>query len=517
MKPNLSSAAVPPPPPPPVSSPPPSPSVPPPPPPPPPAFNQDFSSPVPPPPPPVPPPAPGRGSSVNTIQGQNRRLPRSLITGLIILIVFLVGGVAASFIFKNSPTLGIGTVTLTYWGLWEPQSVIQPLIDTYEKTHPRVKIVYQMQSPQEYRERLAAAINQGKGPDIFRIHNTWVPMFRPVLSPVPAGVYSAADFNSTFYPTANSDLRVGTNYVAVPLEIDGLAMFVNDDLLSQAGLRVPTNWEDLRTAAIAMSKCDSPDGTCHSNNHILISGAALGTADNVDHWQDIIGVLMLQNNVNFNSLTTSEKAADDATTYYTDFVNLYHIWDSILPNSTNYFASGKVGIYFGPSWRVFDIKKLNPDLKFSVHPIPQLPLDPLRNEQPVTWSSYWAEAVNAKSAHTKEAWDFVQFLSSKDGLTQLYKNAVASGRQFGEPYSRQDLANQIKTDPYAGPFIQQAPYAHSWYLASFTNDGPTGINTKLSAVFADYINHKIDVSAFATQVNQVLSQYGLSSAPAPTP
>jgi ABC-type glycerol-3-phosphate transport system substrate-binding protein len=220
----------------------------------------------------------------------------------------------------------------------------------------------------------------------------------------------------------------------------------------------------------------------------------------------------MQNNVNFNSIGTSQKALEDAVNYYTDFENLYHIWDSVLPSSTNQFANGKVGIYFGPSWRVFDIKKINPNLKFSLHPIPQLPLDPLRKEQPITWASYWAEAVNTKSTHSKEAWDFIKFISNKENLPKFHQASIASGREFGEPYSRQDLADQIKNNSYMGAIVEQAPYARSWYLSSFTHDGPSGINTKLSTLFTDYLKRKKDTNAFATELNQVLSEYGLATA-----
>ena len=473
--------------------------------------SSSFSSPPPPPPTAplrtIPPPAqPGM------VSVRRSGLPKGVVISLVVLVVMLVLGLVTSFVFKYTPSLGIGTTTITYWGLWEPESVMKPLIEEYQKSHPRVKIVYQMQSPQEYRERLTSAISQGKGPDIFRIHNTWVPMFRNLLSAVPADVYSSADYPGVFYPTARTDLRSGTNYVAVPLEIDGLLMYTNDGLLAKSGVAVPSNWEDLRTSALAMSVCESEDGTCHPGNKIVTSGVALGSVDNIDHWQDIISVIMMQNNVNFNSVSTSQKAAEDAVNYYTDFVNLYHVWDGILPSSTNQFAAGKVGIYFGPSWRVFDIKKINPGLKFSVHPIPQLPLDPLRNEQPIAWASYWAEAVNSKSSNSKEAWDFVKYISSKENLPKFHQASVSSGREFGEPYSRQDLSDQIKSHPYLGPIAEQAVFARSWYLASFTHDGPSGINTKLSLLFADYINRKKDTNAFATELNQVLSEYGLAVA-----
>ncbi len=403
--------------------------------------------------------------------------------------------------------------------MWEANSTVKPLIDEYQTAHPNIKINYIFQSQREYRERLQNALSQGAGPDIFRIHNTWVPMFKANLTPVPPEIYSAQTFESTFYPVVKTDLRIGTNYVAVPLEFDGLAMFINQDVLTSAGKTVPQSWDELRQTAIDLSVCDTEDGKCESGDRVLVSGAALGTTDNVDHWQDIISILMLQNNVNLNA--PSGKPAEDVLEYFTVFNRTDGTWNSTLPNSTTAFANGKLAIYFGPSWRVFDILAINPQLKFKTYPVPQLPLDPALGEKPITWASYWAEGVNAKSTHAKEAWDFIGWLSAKESLQKFYQQAVASGRPFGEPYSRVDMASLLQTDPYAGAYISQAPNAKSWYLASFTWDGPTGINSRLDQYFTDAVNGvnqgKSTTEAIKTLsagINQVLSQYGLV-APAP--
>ncbi len=457
----------------------------------------------------VPPPA-----TPSPLPPKKSSLAGKIIPIIVILVLIVAGLFAARFFLQLSKKSQ--KVELTYWGLWESESIIKPLIDEYQTAHPKIKINYVFQSPREYRERLQTALSMSKGPDIFRIHNSWIPMFKNDLSPVPPTVYSASEFESTFYPTAKSDLRLSGNYMAVPLEIDGLAMFVNDDLLAKSGQSVPASWEDLRSAAKALSVCDSADGTCSTGDRILISGAALGTTDNVDHWQDILAVLMLQNNVNLNLPAGS--SAEDALSYYTVFTRSDHTWDSTLPPSTISFATGKLAIYFAPSWRAFDLKAINPQLKFSIHPVPQLPLDPARGEKPITWASYWVEGVNKKSPTAPAAWEFLKFLSSKDSLAKLYQQAVISGRSFGEPYSRTDLASSLSSDPLAGPFISQAQYARSWYLASDTFDGPTGINTRLSAHFATAVNSVNQgrspseaVKTLSTGINQVLSQYGLAS------
>jgi len=438
------------------------------------------------------------------------------VVGIIIAGVVLAA-VVALVIIKFPPKLKnkkIEPVTVTYWGLWEPESVMRPIISDFEAANPTIKINYIFQSQREYRERLQNALAAGRGPDVFRIHNTWIPMFKSELAAIPPEVYSASEYESTFYGVTRNDVRLGGNYMAVPLMIDGLALFTNDELFSQGGKTVPASWEELRKTAGELSVCDSEDGRCNSGDKILISGAAMGTSDNVDHWQDILGVLMLQNNVNLASPVG--QSAEESLQYYTIFNRADHIWDSTLPMSTVMFANGKLAMYFAPSWRIFDLQAINPKLKFSVHPIPQLPLDVARGEKSITWASYWAEGVSKKSSQSAAAWKWVKYLSSRETLQKLHLSA-SSSRAFGEIYSRVDMASLI-TNPLITPFVSQATNARSWYLVSNTFDGPTGINSKINTLFAQAI---LDVNAgrqtaevtksLSTGINGVLSQYGLAS------
>ena len=282
-----------------------------------------------------------------------------ILAGLVALIVTRLPAVKNK---KAEP------VTITYWGLWEPESVMRPVITDFEVANPEIKVNYIFQSQREYRERLQNALAAKRGPDVFRIHNTWVPMFRADLAPIPAEVFSASEFENTFYSVTRSDLRLGGSYVAVPIMIDGLALYTNDQLFAQGGKKIPVAWEELRKTANDLSVCDSSDGRCTRGDKILISGAALGTADNVDHWQDILGVLMLQNNVNLANPVG--QSAEESLQYFTIFNRADHIWDSTLPTSTVMFANGKLAMYFAPSWRAFDLMSINPKLKFTVSPIP---------------------------------------------------------------------------------------------------------------------------------------------------
>lgn len=487
-----------------VPTPPPAPNTPPPPAPPPPSPPKPASA------PPSTPPPPSAA-----VKGVKRK------KSPFIIIVFLVLGLIALGIFAYVTGLaskvvpGLGQQTITYWGLWESEEVMRPLLDEFEKSHPNIKVEYRMQSPREYRERLQSALNQQSGPDVFRIHNTWVPMFKNNLAAIPSSVMSSEEFTKGYFPSAVTQLKSGNDYLGIPLEYDGIAMYINDSLLASHGLSVPRNWEELRTSAVTMSECVSNDGTCKPGSKILISGVALGTTENIDHWQDIIAVLMLQNNVNLNNLgSPSTKAAEDVFEFFTSFINPLGIWDANLPQSTEFFANGKVGIYFAPSWRYFDIKAINPSLQFSVHPLPQLPVDPARNEAPISYASYWLEGVNKDSSHAQAAWELLAYLSSPEVLQKFHNLAATAGnRAFGEPYPRPDMIESL-SEP-AKTFAAQGLISKSWYLASFTNDGSTGINSRLTDLFAKAIAKTLPVTGLASEINGVLSQYGLAAPVAP--
>ena len=64
----------------------------------------------------------------------------------------------------------------------------------WEEANPGVKVEYLRQSKEEYRERLQSALARGEGPDVFRFHNTWLPMLREELAPLPPSVMSSSEF-----------------------------------------------------------------------------------------------------------------------------------------------------------------------------------------------------------------------------------------------------------------------------------------------------------------------------------
>jgi ABC-type glycerol-3-phosphate transport system substrate-binding protein len=331
-------------------------------------------------------------------------------------------------------------------------------------------------------------------------------MFRNELDALPASVINPADFAKTFYPIVSSDLTLGTGIVGIPLEYDALTLYINEDIFNKAGKTPPATWDNLRNQAKELTVKDDQGA-------IVQAGVALGRTENVDHWQEILALMMLQNGVDLTNPTG--KKAEDALIFFTIFSSFDGVWDATLPASTAAFAGGKLAMYFGPSWRAFEIVQANPNLKFITVPVPQLPKDS-PSQSDVTYATYWAEGVWARSSKKSQAWDFLKFLSQKESLQKLYQNA-SKVRQFGEPYPRVEMAGTLEDHPVLGSIIKQAAGASSWYLASRTFDGPTGINSLLSKYFEDAVNTVASgkeadkaLETAAQGVQQVLSQYRLT-------
>lgn len=466
--------------------------------------------------PPPPPPASFSTSSLADMGGKNNLLKKLLPILLIVSIASLILFISLKVILpriKNLSSSGSGSeansknttktkANLTYWGLWEPDTMLAQIIADYQQAHPEVAITYAQKSPKDYRERLQSSLVSGEGPDIFRFHNTWAPMLKTELDTVPKGAINLEEY----FPVVARDLQVGTETVGIPLMFDSLALYYNTRLFKEAGKTVPASWSEVRKTALDMCVAETETRECMPGAKISTAGIALGTTNNVDNFSDILGLMILQNNA--DPAKPTDLLAEDALKFYTLFSTVDGVWDETLPASTYAFATEKVAMMLAPSWRVFDIKEINPDLKFQTAPAPQLP------GTNISWASYWVEGVSRRSKYSKEAWEFLQYLSSNEVLTKMY-TAQSNTRLFGELYPKKSLAKELESDSVAGAFVKQGEIAKSWYLASRTFDN--GINDRIIKYYEDAVNAVLEgkmpteaLKPTASGISQILSQYGIT-------
>jgi len=418
-----------------------------------------------------------------------------ILGGVVLLIVIaLLAVFVLSRANKEKPT---GNVTLTYWGLFEDPQVMNVLINDFHKSNPTISVTYVKKDIENYRKSLVTQISNGKGPDIYRFHNSWTGMMKDYLSPLSDSVVAPDDFKKNYFSVIQQDMvRNGALY-GLPLGVDTLSLYVNTEMFKASGYSVPQTWDEFVQIAKNLTVKDQ-------SGVIKTSGAALGTYDNIAHAPDIIALLMAQNGVDFSNFAKSQAASAQALEFYTSFArDEGNSWDSSMDPSLTAFAKGNLAMYFGYSWDIFAIKALSPDLDFTTHPVPNLP------ERKLAIASYWAEGVSAKSSHQKEAMLFMQYLAKKETLQKFYSE-VAKTRLFGEPYPRSDLAGSLASNPLVAPFVAQASYATSSYFSGDTSDD--GINAQMNGYLGNAVRGNASAESSIETLNQgvlqVLTQYG---------
>ncbi|PIU73608.1 hypothetical protein COS78_01290 [Candidatus Shapirobacteria bacterium CG06_land_8_20_14_3_00_40_12] len=460
------------------------------------------------------------GFSSSSPSPRKKSLPVFVIPLTIIILVALLLFVVIKVLIPTLSGKPGKVVTLNYWGLWEDRSLLEGVIADFEAKNPNIKINYKTQQKNDYRSRLSGRLTKDSTvdevPDIFRLHSSWLPMFVDSLAPVPDTTVKSIGLDTDYYSVYKNDLKMNSRYLALPLMYDGLSLFYNKDLIEKSQASLPKTWWDLQTIGSNLTIFDN-------NGRLKIAGVAMGLTDNVDHWSDIVGIILKQNGADFTKDDSkNDESVKGVLSYYADFSTKYKTWDESMPPSTQAFAEGKLAFYFAPSWRVFNIEELNPSLNFAITTIPQLPILSSPNGSApssdvemtnIHWASYWVEGVNNKSSHQKEAWKFLEYLSSKEVLEKMF-TAASQTRSFGEIYPRISMGNNLSGNLKIKPFISVANNAESGLLSSRTFDA--GLNTELSKYFADAINsiaQNADPSTIMTDlrsgINQVIQKYKL--------
>lgn len=385
---------------------------------------------------------------------------------LIIIFALILNGKKGSN--NNGDSNNEDNIELVYWGLWEPNEVMESIISRYEDENPGVKILYSQQTFKNYESRAYTRLQQSAGssepaPDILRINNTWLPKFQKYLTPLPESVMNKDKYTEMFYPTAVEDFT-GTDgkIYAIPWEIDGLFVIYNKQLLSKAGYsEPPKDWDTFIEAAQKMTKRDS-------SGRITESGLAIGTSRNITHSADILSFMMLQNGANLinDSKTEVNLTSERATSALSTYTNLAKgdkpLWASYLANDLSTFYQGKLAMMFGPSWRAFDILQSAPQVEFGLAPLPQLP-----NNDPVYYSMYWGDTVSSTTEYPAQAWKFVKYLSEAEQQQELFSNS-SKIRAFGEPYSLKSLNSNLSSNPYTKALAEMSTSMKSWQMGDQT-------------------------------------------------
>jgi len=407
---------------------------------------------------------------------------------LLIFILFLLLLTTGAGCKKQTVEEATKPVTLNYWRVFDGQDDFAEIIQRYNAQHPYVTINYRKLRYDEYEEALLNAFAEDRGPDIFSIHNTWMRKYESKLEPLPSQttmIYQVSqgtikkelvaekrvipsinlkELKQNFVDVVYSDVVINNKIYGLPLSVDTLAMYYNQDLLDASGVvEVPQYWNnDFQQTVKKITKLDL-------KGNILQSGIALGTARNIERFSDILSVLMMQNGaimmsdsgqilfntVPANSQNKNYNPGQMALRFYNDFadpVKEVYSWNTDFPNSIDAFASGQVAIIFAYSYHLPIIKSKAPKLNFLIAPLPQIE----GSISPINFANYWVEVVSKKSKYKNEAWNFIQYMTrAEQAKTYLDKTK--------KPTALRSLILEQKKDLDLEVFADQVLTARSWY------------------------------------------------------
>jgi multiple sugar transport system substrate-binding protein len=391
----------------------------------------------------------------------------------------------------GAPQASLQPITLDYWGVWHEPNDIRIVIDDYRALYPYVTINYRQLRFEEYEQELLEAFAEDRGPDIFSIHNTWVNEYQPKIYPAPSQVNVARRIiegtvrkqeriitESNIMPPVKDIPAIFPDVVAedvvwpyetdegttsrifgLPLTLDTLVLFYNRDLLNNANIpQPPKNWDDFIGQVQQLTQRDA-------EGNILVAGAALGTADNVTRFFDVLSLLMMQNKTEMAtkqgvvSFDQRPRGADitpglEALDFYTSFAMIdkgVYTWNDEMPNSLDAFIAGQAAFFFGYSYHIPVIRSRAPKLNFDVANVPQVD-----EKNRTNYANYWVETVSKKTKSRSHSWNFLRFITQQEEALKYVESAK-------RPTALRALINAQLIDPDLDIFADQILTAESWY------------------------------------------------------
>lgn len=346
------------------------------------------------------------------------------------------GGTAAT---SAPATSGSAATTLTWWDYYSEganSTAMQAQLKRYTDSHPNVTIQRTAIPFADLKQKLLQGAAAGALPDIVVIDNPDHSAFAAlgVLEDLTDRVKAWGQDKAYFEGPWKSTTFQGKNY-GIPDNSNCLVLWYNTELTGPASVNPPTNWEELTSAAKALTKGDqfglavsgikSEEGTFQWLPFLWESGADLPTLN-----------------------SDGGKAA---LQLWVDLVKGGNMSPGILgwtqQDVLAQFQNRKAAMMINGPWQIPTLKKDNPDLKWQVVTLPQ-------NKQGASILGGENMAIVKGGKNIDAAWELLVWTQTPDNL-KLYLT------EAGKLPSRQDLANDAAWtgDPVLKVFIEQLKVA----------------------------------------------------------
>lgn len=322
---------------------------------------------------------------------------------------------------------------VTVWYYWETeghQIALDKVIQDYNASQDAYEVTAKYVPFADFKKQLSIGASADELPDIAILdspdHASYATM----------GIFEDLtgkfDVDNYYEGTVNSCTMDGKLY-GVPFGANCLALYYNEDMLTEKGCKVPTTWDELKETAEALTT-DS------------VSGLAFSSVQNEEGTFNFMPWLWT---TGASSYEMNSEGGIKSLTYVKDLVDS-GVMSKECTNWTqgdvmNQFISGNVAMMVNGPWQIPTMQKEAPDLNWKVTLIPR--------------DSEYASCLGGenyaviKDGNTEGALDFLNYATSEEQVKYLMS-------EFGYISANRTIAeNQFEVDSPYQPFVEELNYA----------------------------------------------------------
>lgn len=297
-------------------------------------------------------------------------------------------------------------ITLTYWqhSSAARDEMMKDLIARFEKQNPNIKVVAEFIPQGDYAQKLLPSLATDSAPDVFQVQSGMVSELAKAdsIQPLDSSIMSVDSIASEFVPAAVDGLKYNEKYYGMPTDMQTIIAFWNKSLAKEAGLDAeagPQTWDELFEWARKLTKTE--DG--------VMTQSGWGVKG---YFPEVLSIINQYGGTFYKEAENKFVFADDvkAVEAIKKYFSAYKedkVYDTEFVKNWAGFRQGLVGIMLGHPAMLGNLPETAPDLDFQVGLIPSY------NGNHSTCVTSWGY-VMSKKAPSKEATQFIQFLSSEE-------------------------------------------------------------------------------------------------------
>jgi multiple sugar transport system substrate-binding protein len=283
------------------------------------------------------------------------------------------------------------------------EALLEETIAAFEEKYPNITVNYEP-IPEAYAETMIGQFSAGDPPDLFYVGATgeagpWID--DGLLLPLDDYIAGNPEIGiESFYPGLLAPFQRDGSTYGLPKDASPLALFVNPDMLAEAGVEIPTNWDELASAAEALTTDD-------------VAGFCLGAE--IQRW----GAFIYQNGGALYNEDMSEMTLDSPETVEAlDYLLGLHEAGSLQTPAEigagwcgEAFGTGQAAMTMEGNWLVPSMENEFPDTPYEMAELPQ-------GVQPGNLAFTVAYSIGEDSPNKDQAWVLLQYLAGQEGMTQ---------------------------------------------------------------------------------------------------